>query len=430
VALDTRADADATEGPGAGKGASDLTGGQVAIEVRDVEKVFRIPTQRISRLKERLVNPFARQQYRELHALRDVSVDIHRGEFFGILGRNGSGKSTLLKIMASIYRADCGRVRMAGRVAPFIELGVGFDMELTARENIVLNAVMMGLTPKEARQRLNAVLEFAELEQFAELKLKNYSSGMLVRLAFSVMVQADTDVLLIDEVLAVGDAAFQQKCADEFRQMRSQGKTIVLVTHDMGAVERFCHRAMLLNEGRVVEIGDPREVARRYLRLNFEQQYEQAARAHGADGAAGDVQLLDVWLEGPDGKRATNVAQGEQIRLRARLEAKRTVPGAQFGFIISDPDDVNVHEFMGPISQAPEAADELTAGQRVTVGVDLKNQLSPGRYFLHFGLSRNRNRHDVALHVPHVLGFVVFGDQQSAGIVAAEHEIHVEVSED
>src|SRR5919204_4112742 len=192
----------------AGDKARRVQDGPLAIEVREVEKTFRIPTHRIDSFKERVVHPLAQQQYRTLEALRSVSFDVHRGEFFGIVGRNGSGKSTLLKVMASIYRADAGRIRMAGRVAPFIELGVGFNPELTARDNVVLNGVMMGLSRREAVRRLDAVLEFAELEDFVELKLKNYSSGMMVRLAFAVMVQADSDIMLIDEVLAVGDAAF------------------------------------------------------------------------------------------------------------------------------------------------------------------------------------------------------------------------------
>jgi ABC-2 type transport system ATP-binding protein len=169
------------------------------------------------------VRPFAAREYRELQALDGVSFEIHKGEFFGIVGRNGSGKSTLLKLLASIYRADAGTIRMAGRLAPFIELGVGFNEELTARENVVLNGVMMGLTPREMQRRMDAVIEFAELEEFADLKLKNYSSGMMVRLAFSVMLEADADVLLIDEVLAVGDASFQQKCIDAFHEMKTAG---------------------------------------------------------------------------------------------------------------------------------------------------------------------------------------------------------------
>jgi ABC-type polysaccharide/polyol phosphate transport system ATPase subunit len=427
VALDTRTDADATGGE---VGKSDMRPaiGPIAIDVQGVVKVFRIPTHRVSRLKERLVNPLARSEYRHLHALRDVSFDIHRGEFFGILGRNGSGKSTLLKIMASIYRADSGSVRMAGRLAPFIELGVGFDMELTARENVVLNAVMMGLTPKEARRRLDAVIEFAELQEFSELKLKNYSSGMLVRLAFSVMVQTDPDILLIDEVLAVGDAAFQQKCADVFHRLRKEGKTIVLVTHSMAAVEEYCHRAMLLREGRIVEIGDPGDVARRYMRLNFEQERELATGAEGADEMA-DVRLLDVWLEGGDGERVTNVEQGERIRLRALLEARRPVPGAEFGFIIANANDLAVHEFTAPLSQDSGPESDLAAGKSVTVTLDTENRLSPGRYYIHFGVARNRNRYDAALIAPHALGFVVFGNRDSGAVVSAEHDMRIEVSD-
>jgi ABC-type polysaccharide/polyol phosphate transport system ATPase subunit len=422
VVLDTRGDADTSGGDGVGKGAADLTTRQIAIEVRGVGKAFRIPTHRIDRLKERVVRPFARREYRLLQALQDITFDIHRGEFFGIVGRNGSGKSTLLKVMASIYRADAGSVRMAGRLAPFIELGVGFDMELSARENVVLNGVMMGLTPKEARRRLDQVLEFAELEEFVEVKLKNYSSGMLVRLGFSVMIQADTDILLIDEVLAVGDAAFQQKCADVFRQMRDRGKTIVLVTHDTAAVEEYCHRAMLLNDGGIVQIGDPGEVARRYLRVNFEQGYE-SGRDDVAD-VAGGIRLLDVWLEDSDGMRITNLEQGKEIRVRALLEAQRELPDPRFGFIVANADDVYVHQFRATLADGGDT-EGLATGQRVRVSVDVKNSLSPGRYYLHHGVTRSRNRNDVALWAPQVLGFVVYGDEQSAGIVAAEHEMQV-----
>ena len=235
-------------------------------------------------IKERIVHPFAANEVRVLRALDGISFDIRQGEFFGIVGRNGSGKSTLLKLLASIYRADAGTIRMAGRLAPFIELGVGFNEDLTARENVLLNGVMMGLTPKQTRERLDAVIEFAELEEFVELKLKNYSSGMLVRLAFSVMLQADADVLLIDEVLAVGDAAFQQKCADAFHEMKAEGKTIILVTHEMTTVEEYCDRAMLIDGGKIQHLGDPGEVGRHYLQINFERgsPEDQAAAAERA----------------------------------------------------------------------------------------------------------------------------------------------------
>ncbi len=244
-----------------------MSGAQTAIEVRGLSKSFRIPSHRKDTLKERVVKPLARSEYRELHALRDVSFEIERGEFFGVVGRNGSGKSTLLKLLASIYRADAGEIRVAGSIAPFIELAVGFNLEFSAYENSLLNGVMMGLTRKEAERRFDEVIEFAELEEFGDLKLKNYSSGMLTRLAFSLMVQVDADVMLIDEVLAVGDASFQRKCGEVFEELRGK-RTIVFVTHDMTAVERYCHRAMLIDHGEIDEIGEPLRVARSYVNLN------------------------------------------------------------------------------------------------------------------------------------------------------------------
>ncbi|MGH2980955.1 MAG: ABC transporter ATP-binding protein [Solirubrobacterales bacterium] len=424
MALDMSAGASGAGENGIGNGPA-APAGQVAIEVQDLEKTFQIPTEKVSRLKERLINPFARAEYRQLRALQDVSFEIGKGEFFGIVGRNGSGKSTLLKIMASIYAADGGRVRMAGRVAPFIELGVGFDLELTARENVVLSGVMMGLTPSEARRSFGQVIEFAELESFVDLKLKNYSSGMLVRLAFSVMVQADADVLLIDEVLAVGDAAFQQKCADQFRRMKKEGKTIVLVTHDMRTVEEYCHRALLLSGGRIVEIGDPGEVTRRYLRLNFEERYKRPGETPGAGDEKDDVRLLDIWLEGADGERINNVELGDDIRVRAVLEAHRDVPNPQFGFIIANADDVNVHEFHTSLPSSGDGPETFGSGQRIEVSANVKNGLNPGHYYLHHGVTRDRNRYDTALFAPHVLGFLVFGGKDSTAVVQVEHEMRV-----
>ncbi|HEU4461938.1 MAG TPA: ABC transporter ATP-binding protein [Solirubrobacterales bacterium] len=348
--------------------------------------------------------------------MRGVSFEIRQGEFFGIVGRNGSGKSTLLKLLASIYRADAGTIRIAGRLAPFIELGVGFNVDLTARENVVLNGVMMGLTPKEMRRRLDAIIEFAELEEFADLKLKNYSSGMLVRLAFAVMMEADADVLLIDEVLAVGDAAFQQKCADAFHQMKAQGKTIVLVTHEMATVEDYCHRAMLIADGEIQHIGDPGEVGREYLRLNF----EGAGAGEGVTEGE-EVRLVEARLEGPDGEPTANVEHGEELRLRLELEVKRDLPGLDVGFLVANADNLNVFNFGIPVGER-ERARELVAGQRVVVSAALDNQLAAGRYFVHCGINRAYEG-GIALYVPKAIEFVVFGGPQTRGVVLPELKI-------
>jgi ABC-2 type transport system ATP-binding protein len=396
-----------------------------AIQVEDLHKTFRIPRNRVNSLKERVVRPFASRDYHELRALDGVSFEIGQGEFFGIVGRNGSGKSTLLKLLASIYRADAGTVRMAGRLAPFIELGVGFNEELTARENVVLNGVMMGLTPQETRARLGAVLEFAELSDFIDLKLKNYSSGMLVRLAFSVMMEADADILLVDEVLAVGDAAFQQKCADAFHEMKAAGKTIVLVTHEMSTVEAYCHRAMLIDSGQIQYIGDPGEVGRRYLRLNFERGVDAASGA--APESSEEVRLLDAWIDDAGGERLNNVEHGQKIRLRVELEAQRDVPGFGVGFIIANADGVAVFQFGIDRIEKKDGSTELAAGERIKVSADVENLLVPGRYFVHCGVNRLQDP-GTALYSHEAINFVVFGGEpQTHSIVHLPYEIAAEV---
>lgn len=396
-------------------------GDPLAIQVEGLRKTFRIPTHRVDSFKERLVRPFSAPDFRELKALDGVSFDVRKGEFFGIVGRNGSGKSTLLKILASIYRADAGTIRMAGRLAPFIELGVGFNVELTARENVVLNGVMMGLTPRETRRRLDAVIEFAELEEFAELKLKNYSSGMLVRLAFSVMLEADADVLLIDEVLAVGDAAFQQKCADAFREMKAQGKTIVLVTHEMSTVEAYCHRAMLIDGGKIRQIGDPAETGREYLKLNFERGVETGEATGGAEGA----RMIDCWLVDAAGERTTTIEQGEKMRLRAEVEVEREASGLSVGFVIANADGLGLFEFGTPVTGADGSA-TIAAGEKVLVEAELENPLAPGRHFVHCGVQSDRSG-GVYLYVHNALDFVIFGTTSTKGIVTIEHEIEAGV---
>ena len=409
----------------------------LAIQVEDVHKAFRIPTHRVDSLKERVVRPFSSPGYRELRALDGVSFSVHQGEFFGIVGRNGSGKSTLLKLLASIYRADRGRIRMAGRLAPFIELGVGFNHDLTARENVVLNGVMMGLSPREMRRRMDAIIEFAELEEFADLKLKNYSSGMLVRLAFSVMMEADADVLLIDEVLAVGDASFQQKCADAFHEMKSRGKTIVLVTHEMATVESYCHRAMLISDGQIQSIGDPGEVGRDYLRLNFENEgaaVESEGAPPGEDAAdeapdqqSTDVRVVGIRVEDEHGSAAANLEYGEDIRLRLEVEALRDLPGLDVGFLIASADGVDVLNFGIPVGER-EGARDVAAGERVTVNARVQNRLAAGRYFVHCGIYRAFEG-GIAIYVQDAVDFLVFGGPDTKGVVVPELEIDAAIGE-
>jgi ABC-type polysaccharide/polyol phosphate transport system ATPase subunit len=237
---------------------------EAAIEVAGVSKTFQIPHEQRLRLKEYFVHPFQRTTYERNEALKDVTFDVGRGEFFGVVGPNGCGKSTLLKILARIYRADAGSVHVYGKLSPFIELGVGFNYELSARENIELNGMLLGLTRRELAERFDDILAFAELERFVDQQLKNYSTGMLLRLAYSIAIQIPFDILLLDEVLAVGDASFQAKCFDTFDTMRAEGKTIVFVSHDLDSVARFCDRALFLAAGKIRYIGEPKDAIDAY----------------------------------------------------------------------------------------------------------------------------------------------------------------------
>jgi ABC-2 type transport system ATP-binding protein len=411
--------------------AARIESGPVVVEVRGVDKTFRIPENRIGSIKERAVHPFRRNPYRELRALNDISFDVHQGEFFGIVGLNGSGKSTLLKILGSIYRADRGTIRTAGRVAPFIELGVGFNPEMTAYDNVVLNAVMMGLSRQEATSKVQSVIDFAGLEEFAELKLKNYSSGMMVRLAFSVLVEAEADIMLIDEVLAVGDASFAQKCEDVFYEMREAGKTIVLVTHDMSSIEKFCHRAMMIHDGRMSIIGSPEEVSDWYLKANFRVEDERPGFHAGAASEEGDdAHIVEAWIEEVDGTQITNVEQDLPFRINLVVEAIRDIEKPLFNFLVYDEVGFHVFAITKKMSEVNGVPPRLAAGERVTVSADVVNRLNPGRYYVGGRIFHNESSNEMAMQVVRVLDFVVFGTENSSGAVRLVKDVGIKMTGD
>lgn len=237
----------------------------IAVKIDHVEKSFRLPTENTNSLKRTLVNYFKGiKGYRNQEVLRDISFEVEKGDFFGIVGRNGSGKSTLLKIISQIYYPEKGNVEVNGKLVSFIELGVGFNPELTGKENVYLNGAMLGFSTSEIDEMYNDIVEFSELADFMNQKLKNYSSGMQVRLAFAVAIQAKSDILVLDEILAVGDEAFQRKCNDYFLKAKEQEKTIILVTHSMDAVRKYCNKAVLIDKGKIKVIGTPDEVANQY----------------------------------------------------------------------------------------------------------------------------------------------------------------------
>ncbi len=367
---------------------------QLAVEVRDLHKSFRLPTHRVDTLKERVLHPFQRTGFRELKALRGISFDVPQGTMMGIVGRNGSGKTTLLKLLASIYRADSGSIRVAGRLAPFIELGVGFNQNLTARENVLLNGVMMGLTPTEARRQFDEVIDFAELGDFVELKLKNYSSGMAMRLAFAVMVQSEAEVMLVDEVLAVGDAAFAQKCTDAFQEMRAEGRTILFVTHDMESMRSLCDEAILINGGLIARSGDPDEVARHYFQLNFAESEIPEKFGYESVEPSLSGRIVHAWLENDAGEHnPPDFQPGAPIHIRAELEASADIDRPVFSFNLCTSGGTRV--FSPPPEPVGGDGQRLTAGGRVRYEATVLNTLTPGSYVVNCAFSQNEHVFDV-----------------------------------
>ncbi|HFU4000686.1 TPA: ABC transporter ATP-binding protein [Streptococcus suis] len=273
-----------------------MTEKNIAVKVDHVSKFFKLPTEASQSLRTTMVNRFKGiKGYKEQHVLKDISFEVEKGDFFGILGRNGSGKSTLLKIISQIYVPEHGTVTVNGKLVSFIELGVGFNPELTGRENVYLNGALLGFSREEIDAMYDDIVDFAELREFMNQKLKNYSSGMQVRLAFSVAIKAQGDVLILDEVLAVGDEAFQRKCNDYFQERKKSGKTTILVTHDMGAVKKYCNKAVLIEHGLVKAIGNPENVANQYSFDNtVTTQPEPLAEGDGLDSELAKVKEIQL----------------------------------------------------------------------------------------------------------------------------------------
>ncbi len=299
------------------------------ITVSGVYKDFVLPHEKVNSLKKAFIKPFRSDAGSEVqHALHDISFQVKKGEFFGIVGRNGSGKSTLLKILAGIYQPTQGTIQTHGKLVPFIELGVGFNAELTGRENVYLNGAMLGFSRKEIDAQYEHIVEFAELERFMDQKLKNYSSGMQVRLAFSVATTAKADILLIDEVLAVGDADFQRKCFDYFKKLKSSDTTVIFVTHDMNAVREYCDRAILIENSRLVAQGKPDNVARQYSKLFMNESVPDAIIDEEKRWGDGGIKFQDIEV----------INDGKYIIVKAKAKATSSISRLLFGIHIVSAD--------------------------------------------------------------------------------------------
>lgn len=363
----------------------------VVIKVDHVSKDFVLPHERAGSVKS-LFTGLAKgkrgQSQETQHALKDISFEIKKGEFVGIVGRNGSGKSTLLKILAGIYQPTKGKTYTQGKLVPFIELGVGFNAELTGRENVYLNGAMLGFSKKEIDEMYDSIVDFAEIERFMDQKLKNYSSGMQVRLAFSLAIRAEADILLVDEVLAVGDADFQKKCFKYFRNLKTDKKTVVFVSHDMHAIQEYCDRAILIEQSEVVTSGAAYDVAMAYTRMFLEdnksvESLKKTKRRWGSK---------EVEYTGITTKPATLKHTDEHIVITTKAVVNKEVSRAILGFKIRGEDDASL---LGTNTLLKKhELKNLKQGQKINISWTVPNLFNTGKYFIDLAI-QSENYEDV-----------------------------------
>lgn len=350
----------------------------IAIKVVGVSKSFMLPHEKTGSIKNVLLGWCKRRRgYETQQVLKDISFEVKKGDFFGIVGRNGGGKSTLLKLLAGIYTPDKGEITVNGKLTPFIELGVGFNQDLSGRENVFLNGALLGFSREEVQAMYDDIVSFAELERFMDQKLKNYSSGMQVRLAFSIAIRANSDILLIDEVLAVGDSNFQRKCFEVFNQIKNSGKTVLFISHDSASVKRYCNKAILIDSGKLVYSGTPEKVIDKYNELNI--RYTNAnllvARAKGSSISRDDnkdVSVVGVVLLDGDGKPRYSFGPREKFVLRvivkSTVDTKNPVvrvAGVHAGG--------GMAVFACSTKLANRPLGDLKAGQRAVVDFEIEN---------------------------------------------------------
>ena len=346
----------------------------VAVKVSHLSKEFRLPFDSQHSLKGRVLN-LKKRGFKVQKALKDIDFEVKQGEFLGIVGRNGSGKSTLLKLIAGIYAPTKGSIEVNGRLTPFIELGVGFSPELSGRDNVYLNGALLGFNREEMDSMYDEIAEFAELQEFMDQKLKNYSSGMQVRLAFSIAIKVSTDVLVLDEVLAVGDAAFQQKCFDYFMNLKKQKKTVILVTHDMGAVRQYCDRAIMVEAGVIAEEGSPERVALAYQQLFIKEIEAQHAKDNvdGERWGSGEIRVVET----------KTVVQKDFVTISTKYEAMVAVENPVFGLSIYSPADIGLID--ANTFQVEKRTGKIAKGQKVSLTWEIPNIFVKGRYRVSVG---------------------------------------------
>ncbi len=383
------------------------TSKEIAVSVKDIHKEFILPQSKNASFKQSFVNIVKKNGKVTQKVLDGVSFDVYKGDFFGIVGRNGSGKSTLLKLLAGVYVPTAGEVQINGKLTPFIELGVGFNPELSGRDNVYLNGALLGFNRKQMDAMYDEIVEFAELLPFMDQKLKNYSSGMQVRLAFSIAIKAKNDVLIFDEVLAVGDEAFQRKCLDVFEQYKAEGQTVILVTHDMETVRQYCTRAILVKDGKLIETGDPRKIAREYSKLN-----QAIIDERSDDGAGEDISIRGKLLDLVTQKTTKSVTPQSTVRLSLTWKSNPKVKIVMIDLFKKSGEHITGFKSKTDGKEVKDSA----------VQVDVRMDFAPGKYYFS---AATRSSEDEDIEVADaIVEFTVLKSEDGltwSGLVPVDH---------
>jgi len=401
---------------------------ELAVEVRNIRKVFRLPHEQHSGIKQKIINLFKGVKgYEEQEVLKDISFEVRKGEFFGVVGRNGSGKSTLLKILAEIYTPNKGKVTVNGSLIPFIELGVGFNPELTGRENIFLNGALLGFSRKEMEEKYDSIVKFSELERFMDQKLKNYSSGMQVRLAFSIAIRAHGDILLLDEVLAVGDAAFQKKCFDYFTDLKKEKRTVILVSHDMNAVRKFCERAVLIEKGKVILVGTSEEVGNAYEDMFIRDTLNQSTDSGNASSSNDIFENKNFSVVSCAVNNNIVVKPTDNISIATKLVTNIDIDKSiDYGINIFNKSGVLVFA-TGTKVHKQTIKGGVKKGQEISFIHNIDNHLTDDTYHINIAL-KYADKDDLLLKQSNVTNFTVRGWELKHSLVQSENELKVSVS--
>lgn len=396
----------------------------IAIKVQGVSKSFKLPHEKQGSIKSMFVNILKpHRSYEKQKVLKDVSFEIKKGEFFGIVGRNGSGKSTLLKLLAGIYSQDEGSIEVDGKLTPFIELGVGFNQDLTGRENVYLNGALLGFNRKEMEEMYDEIVEFAELDNFMDQKLKNYSSGMQVRLAFSIAIRAKTEILLIDEVLAVGDAAFQKKCYAVFQSLKREGRTVVFVTHGMGDVERFCDRVLVIDKGLQVGIFEAHEGSVKYEKIN-QQASGDTTQNNDSRWGTGPVRVKSVAIYSDGEKIRNKVHPNKSLKIQIDLESVKPPKEYERSLVMG----MNIFSEDGHNLFGPNTIGKNVPIDSRSVALDIQSlPLNRGKYYLTIALF-DEKMIETYDHLDRTISFEIDSDNKFYGSIDTAHSWKIEAN--